>query len=512
MSLRVTDLWRSEAVLPRLPYLFTGVVLLAVKHLLDWLTASLVFDRPWHPFNYFVLPRQTVGVLMLPSEDRLFYGALLFVALPFIWIGILLTVQRLRDARLPVALVLLFFVPLVNIVLFLLLCVLHRPPDQVGTILEHVDESRPTVPPGNRPYWEAARNYHQTDSWQRLRDAHRRITRDTVEGSAVLALAVVVPATLVFVILSTLVLQSYAWGLFVGTPFGMGLSVVALFGMARPQGFWACILVCFLATSLVGAGMIVFALEGAICLLMAAPIGYFLAFLGGLVGFAIQVRLWSLEDNPLVLLVVAGTLPALMAAESAVAEEPDVVEICSWVEIDAPPDQVWKQVIAFPELPEPDDWVFHTGVAYPVRAEIHGHGPGAQRHCIFSTGAFVEPIDVWDEPHRLAFRVASQPEPMREWSPYTIHPPHLEGFLISRRGEFRLVVREDSGTRLEGSTWYSNRMWPACYWRLWSDAIIHRIHLRVLNHIKTLAETEPARKPSSMAQPTPSGIERAGDG
>lgn len=31
-------------------------------------------------------------------------------------------------------------------------------------------------------------------------------------------------------------------------------------------------------------------------------------------------------------------------------------------------------------------------------------------------------------------------------------------------------------------------MWPAEYWQLWSDAIIHRIHLRVLTHIKRLAE------------------------
>jgi hypothetical protein len=31
-------------------------------------------------------------------------------------------------------------------------------------------------------------------------------------------------------------------------------------------------------------------------------------------------------------------------------------------------------------------------------------------------------------------------------------------------------------------------MWPAEYWQLWSDAIIHRIHLRVLKQIKRLAE------------------------
>jgi hypothetical protein len=33
-------------------------------------------------------------------------------------------------------------------------------------------------------------------------------------------------------------------------------------------------------------------------------------------------------------------------------------------------------------------------------------------------------------------------------------------------------------------------MWPADYWALWSDAIIHRIHRRVLDHVRALAETE----------------------
>jgi hypothetical protein len=31
-------------------------------------------------------------------------------------------------------------------------------------------------------------------------------------------------------------------------------------------------------------------------------------------------------------------------------------------------------------------------------------------------------------------------------------------------------------------------MWPSPYWSLWSDYIIHRIHGRVLTHIKKLAE------------------------
>jgi hypothetical protein len=80
---------------------------------------------------------------------------------------------------------------------------------------------------------------------------------------------------------------------------------------------------------------------------------------------------------------------------------------------------------------------------------------------------------------------------MQEWNPFAeIHPRHLDGFLVSRRGEFRLTPLAGGRTRLEGTTWYQHNMWPAWYWRIWSDSIIHRIHGRVLEHIKRSAEED----------------------
>jgi len=103
----------------------------------------------------------------------------------------------------------------------------------------------------------------------------------------------------------------------------------------------------------------------------------------------------------------------------------------------------------------------------------------------------VEPIDVWDAPHRLGFSVTQNPAPLEEWTPYRrIHPPHLDGFLVSRHGQFSLMPLPGGRTRLEGTTWYSHSMWPAAYWQVWSDYIIHRIHLRVLNHVKELSEKD----------------------
>lgn len=46
----------------------------------------------------------------------------------------------------------------------------------------------------------------------------------------------------------------------------------------------------------------------------------------------------------------------------------------------------------------------------------------------------------------------------------------------------------DGKTKLEGTTWYYHNIKPRAYWKLWSDFIIHKIHERVLNHIKENAE------------------------
>ena len=168
---------------------------------------------------------------------------------------------------------------------------------------------------------------------------------------------------------------------------------------------------------------------------------------------------------------------------------PVLREVRSSVEIAAPAEVVWKNVIAFPAIPEPDDLLFKTGIAYPQSARIEGEGVGAVRYCVFSTGAFVEPITAWEPGRRLGFDVRRSPAPMQEWSIYSrVTPPHLDGYLASRRGEFRLVALPGGRTRLEGSTWYELRIEPQGYWALFSDYLIHRIHQRVLAHIQHQAE------------------------
>nr|MBP7685050.1 SRPBCC family protein [Deltaproteobacteria bacterium] len=168
------------------------------------------------------------------------------------------------------------------------------------------------------------------------------------------------------------------------------------------------------------------------------------------------------------------------------------------VEVAAPPEVVWERVVAFPELPPIEDWIFRVGVAAPTGARIEGSGVGAIRRCEFTTGEFVEPIEVWDPPRELGFSVQDMPDPMREMSPYDIRPRHLDGYFRTTAGQFLLERTATGGTRLRGRTYYQLDMMPTVYWKLWADDIIHRIHLRVLRHVAHVAETDVANTVASQ--------------
>jgi hypothetical protein len=272
----------------------------------------------------------------------------------------------------------------------------------------------------------------------------------------------------------------YGWTIFVLHPLFSGALTAWIFRPKTARGAAGAgalgVLVTTVALLLVGV-------EGGICIVMCLPIALPCGALGGWL-------LWDLQRGRRARRGLAMFLllpPSILWDAKA---PPPVFPVQTQLVVGATPAEVWKRVISFPDLPEPTELIFRAGVAYPIRAHLEGAGPGAVRYCEFSTGPFVEPIEVWDAPKLLRFRVTGNPAPMQEWNPfYKVVTRHLHGYLVSKRGQFRLTPLPEGTTLLEGTTWYQHGLWPAEYWRWWSDAIIHRIHLRVLNHIRVLAET-----------------------
>lgn len=122
MKITFADLWRSSETIDRGPYAVVWLVGFALKHNLDRVVATLVFHRPWGLFNYWVPVRDVARVTALRTGDALFLSTMLGLALPFVWVGVALTTRRLRSANLPSSLALLFFVPFLNLLFLLLLC------------------------------------------------------------------------------------------------------------------------------------------------------------------------------------------------------------------------------------------------------------------------------------------------------------------------------------------------------------------------------------------------------
>jgi hypothetical protein len=306
----------------------------------------------------------------------------------------------------------------------------------------------------------------------------------------------------------TTALYRYGVVLFVIGPFVMGLVSAIVFAALRGDSMRASIAHAMLFVTYVmlatALGLLCLAMEGLVCVLMAAPLVYPVSLVGALLGIGIArviTTRWARSSTAFILAVLLPLASILLSQPHADAPQ---FKVTSRINISAPPEVVWNNVVTFSDLPTPDDWVLRTGIAYPVRARIEGSGIGAVRYCEFSTGPFVEPITTWDAPRRLAFAVTENPAPMQEWTFWRdVHPPHLDGFFVSQQGEFLLVPTADGGTRLEGSTWYRHNLGPAWYWRLWSDAIIHRIHLQVLAHVKTLSETDATGASHTIAAASP---------
>src|SRR5580704_4218297 len=117
------DLWSTEGTIDRGPYSLVGLIGFAIKHNLDRLLATGVFHRKWSLFNYWIPLDRAVQINSLNTSDRRFLFWMLALSLPFIWVGVALTTRRLRAIGMPLWLVVLFFLPYLNLLFFIILCI-----------------------------------------------------------------------------------------------------------------------------------------------------------------------------------------------------------------------------------------------------------------------------------------------------------------------------------------------------------------------------------------------------
>jgi hypothetical protein len=299
-----------------------------------------------------------------------------------------------------------------------------------------------------------------------------------------MAIAITLFFSILFTVWGVYGIEEYGIALFIFTPLFIGAAPVILYGLQKQITQKQAVTLALLTLSIFTFLLLLFAMEGLICIAMAAPIAIAITWIGSVIGHAIISRMS--QNGPTTLLILLAAIPAVAFIDKST--KPALTSVVTSIEINADLQTVWENVVAFPRLDEPTEFIFKTGIAYPIDAKIEGSGVGAIRHCNFTTGSFVEPITVWDPPNLLKFDVAEQPQPMKEISFWDINAPHLHDYFISKEGQFKLTKLPNGNTLLEGTTWYYHNIKPAFYWRIWSNHIIHKIHNRVLMHIKKNAE------------------------
>jgi general stress protein CsbA len=319
---------------------------------------------------------------------------------------------------------------------------------------------------------------------------HRSIVRLLVDASRTKTFQVIVGTLagvaiiLLAVAISAFIFHAYGWGLFVLTPFVVGFTTGYLVNRHELQTAKATNGLVLLAAALGCLGLILFALEGLICLILAAPLGALLAITGGALGR----RAARVGKDPAAPLYCIALLPLMFAAD-ALSPPAAMMLTNQSVVIEAPASRVWQVLTSDEPIREPPTLVGRLGLAYPERAHLAGHHVGAIRTGYFSTGIARERVSQWRDNKLLGFEVLNQPPAMTEMSPYRhVNAPHVNGYFATGETQFRLEALDARRTRLTILAAHRLRIDPIIYWEPIARWAANSNTLRVLRDVKLRAE------------------------
>jgi hypothetical protein len=213
--------------------------------------------------------------------------------------------------------------------------------------------------------------------------------------------------------------------------------------------------------------------EGVICLLIVSPLIFGFMCLGTYIGR----KMFQVNNNELNVSIMALLLFVFIG--DSLSEHHYENEVTDQITINATPDKIWKNVVAFKPIKQKNSyWLFNIGMPSPMATTITGYYKGAGRKCIFSNGyVFGEKIVTYDEKKDLTFDIVNQPR-----------DPEIMGHIDIERGQFLLHDNGNGTTTLIGNSWYKLYVFPVWYYDIWAQSITRNVHLRVMQHIKELSE------------------------
>ena len=271
-------------------------------------------------------------------------------------------------------------------------------------------------------------------------------------------------------------------------PFGIGALTVALSSEARRTSWPYAIFAPWIACTLLGGAVLIFALEAWICVAMGLPIFFVMSSLGGaLMRWWYERKQGGGNSN---LLGIVLLTPLLFAPLESLWQEPTVVrEVKTARIVNAPADVIWGEFVTVPKIQEDEEhfaWFRAAGLPHPVEATLVNPGARGVRYASYDNGMkVIEPVQVWNLYDRYRFGVLLDPESGQHtplWSDVAGEHLHVQWV------EYRIEPLSESQVRLHLTSRYALETPVNPYAAVWVDFLLGDFQQYILDIVTARAE------------------------
>jgi hypothetical protein len=271
-------------------------------------------------------------------------------------------------------------------------------------------------------------------------------------------------------------------------PFGIGALTVALSPPHRKVSWAYAIFAPWVVCTLLGAVVLIFAMEALICVAMGLPIFFVFSSMGGALLCWWNLRREKRGDSSVLGLVLI--LPVLFSPVEALWQPPTTVrEIYTWTVVDAPAAVIWESFVAVPRIQPEEErfaWFRAAGLPHPVEARLVNPGAQGVRYASYDNGMrVIEPVQIWELHQRYRFGVRLDPESGQHtplWS--DVAGEHLQVQWV----EYRLEPISPNQTRVFLASSYALETPINPYSAMWVDFLLGDFQHYILDIVTARAE------------------------
>lgn len=257
----------------------------------------------------------------------------------------------------------------------------------------------------------------------------------------------------------------------------------------RGRGFYALVPVWLLAGIMVIAAVLM--QEGAICIVMLAPIWLASGEAGALLTYRLRKRDGASPASELLSPAILAFPLVLMPIEAALPMPEAHYTVTREIVIAASPEQIWPLMQGIPDLrPGEGRWNLTQdllGVPRPQSARLVGEGVGSVRMAQWEHGiAFREVVTRWAPDRAIHWRFDFAGSDGWEFTDRHLRPDSTYMRILS--GGYTLTPLADGRQRLRLETRYAARTPFNAYASLWGELFVGDLEANLLAAIRQRAE------------------------